>query len=94
MHPYTQMTMATQHQADLIAEADHARLVRSARKSSPQEPTTGRRLVAAAAAAVLAISLAGAVFAAQNGAGSNVGGHVNHGGEPCVVVGTGPKLAC
>ena len=72
MHPYTQYTMATQHQSDLLAEANNERLARSIRKSSPEAPASPRRrLVAAAAAAVLALSLAGAAFGAQGGAANS-----------------------
>ena len=89
MNPYSMYTVATQHQADLLAEADHQRLVREARKRSAKEPQSpARRLVAAAAAAALALSMAGAAFAAQSGDAP-----ASNGGEACVEVGGG-KLAC
>ena len=95
MHPNSMYTVAKQHQAELIAEAAQERLAREARGDAPARPQSpGRRLAAAAAAAILALSLAGAVLAAQNGSGSATSGTVDHGGEPCVVVGSGPKLAC
>ena len=92
MNHYSTYTVAKQHQAELIAEAEHERLVREARASNPgASPSPARRLVAAAAAAILALAIGGAALAQNDGANSV---SVNHGGQPCVEISDSGKLAC
>ena len=96
MHPDAMYTLATRHQSEFRDEAARERLVRGAKGSSSSRQrapmTPARKLVAAAAAAILALSLAGAVLANQGGAAAPA---PDTGNEPgCVIVRPGRLAAC